>query len=197
MLGSMLKPKKTEITEKLRTEINKVVNKYIDQGIAELIPGVLFIDEVHMLDIECFSFLNRALESDLSPIVILATNRGNSIIRGTDIVSPHGMPRDLLDRLVIIRTYPYNEEEIKAILEIRAKIEKLTIQNDALNCLAKHGSNTSLRHAVHLLTPARIIAQTDSRNEIKIEDIDEASSLFLDAHQSAKRLKIKENKYLK
>ena len=26
-----VKPKKTEITEKLRTEINKVVNRYIDQ----------------------------------------------------------------------------------------------------------------------------------------------------------------------
>ena len=39
-------------------------------------PGVLFIDEVHMLDIECFSFLNRALESEQAPIVILATNRG-------------------------------------------------------------------------------------------------------------------------
>jgi len=52
------------VTEKLRLEINKVVNKYIDHGIAELVPGVLFIDEVHMLDIECFSFLNRALESD-------------------------------------------------------------------------------------------------------------------------------------
>ena len=52
MMGQMMKPKKTEITEKLRGEINKVVNKYIDQGIAELVPGVLFIDEVHMLDIE-------------------------------------------------------------------------------------------------------------------------------------------------
>ena len=29
-----------------------------------------------MLDIECFSFLNRALESDLAPILIMATNRG-------------------------------------------------------------------------------------------------------------------------
>lgn len=37
---------------------------------------VLFIDEVHMLDMECFSFLNRALESDLSPVLIMATNRG-------------------------------------------------------------------------------------------------------------------------
>ena len=54
----------------------QVVNKYIDQGIAELIPGVLFIDEVHMLDIECFTYLNRALESSLAPIVVFATNRG-------------------------------------------------------------------------------------------------------------------------
>ncbi|ONM36586.1 RuvB-like protein 1 [Zea mays] len=31
---------------------------------------------VLMMDIECFSYLNRALESPLSPIVIIATNRG-------------------------------------------------------------------------------------------------------------------------
>lgn len=29
-----------------------------------------------MLDIECFSFLNRALEGDMAPILIMATNRG-------------------------------------------------------------------------------------------------------------------------
>lgn len=46
MMGQLMKPKKTEITEKLRQEINKVVNRYIDQGVAELVPGVLFIDEV-------------------------------------------------------------------------------------------------------------------------------------------------------
>jgi RuvB-like protein 1 (pontin 52) len=46
MMGQVLKQKKTEITDKLRKEINNVVNKYIDQGIAELVPGVLFIDEV-------------------------------------------------------------------------------------------------------------------------------------------------------
>merc|ERR1712060_325475 len=118
MMGQMMKPKKTEITEKLRAEINKVVNKYIDQGIAELVPGVLFVDEVHMLDIECFTYLNRALESTLAPIVIFATNRGHSKIRGTaNIRSPHGIPRDLLDRLVIVRTVPYKVNEIKSILE--------------------------------------------------------------------------------
>ncbi|CDP20457.1 unnamed protein product [Coffea canephora] len=47
----------------------------IDEGVAELVPGVLFIDEVDMLDMECFSYLNCALESFLSPIVIFAANR--------------------------------------------------------------------------------------------------------------------------
>jgi RuvB-like protein 1 (pontin 52) len=46
LMGQMMKPRKTEITDKLRQEINKVVNRYIDEGVAELVPGVLFIDEV-------------------------------------------------------------------------------------------------------------------------------------------------------
>lgn len=49
MMGQLMKPRKTEITDKLRKEINKVVNKYIEQGVAELVPGVLFIDEVRFL----------------------------------------------------------------------------------------------------------------------------------------------------
>merc|ERR1712076_363178 len=114
MMGQFMKQRKTEITDKLRKEINKVVNRYIDQGIAELVPGVLFIDEVHMLDIECFTYLNRALESTLSPIVVFATNRGACGIRGSeDISSPHGMPLDFTDRLMIVRTKQYNKEEIK------------------------------------------------------------------------------------
>ncbi|PHJ15294.1 family 1 protein, partial [Cystoisospora suis] len=110
-MGQFLKPRKTEITEKLRNEINKTVNKYIDQGVAELLPGVLFMDEVHMLDIECFTFLNRILESPLSPIIIFATNRGVCTVRGTDAIEPHGMPVDLLDRLLIIKTIPYTLTE--------------------------------------------------------------------------------------
>ena len=131
-MNSVMKPKKTEITEKLREEINKVVSKYIDQGVAELVPGVLFIDEVHMLDIECFTYLNRALESQLAPIVVLATNRGVCTIRGTDMKSPHGIPIDLLDRLMIIKTAPYNLAELVQILAIRASIENLKISQDAL-----------------------------------------------------------------
>jgi RuvB-like protein 2 len=79
------------------------------------VPGVLFIDEVHMLDIECFSFLNRALESDLAPVLVVATNRGITRIRGTNYKSPHGIPIDLLDRLLIISTSPYASRLITEI----------------------------------------------------------------------------------
>ena len=80
---------------------------------------VLFIDEVHMLDIECFSFLNRALENELSPLVIMASNRGMARIRGTKFRSPHGLPVDLLDRVLIVSTKPYLEEDIQQIIQIR------------------------------------------------------------------------------
>ena len=33
-----------------------LVNRYIDQGIAEIVPRVLFTDEVYMLDIECLQW---------------------------------------------------------------------------------------------------------------------------------------------
>ena len=188
MVGQMAKPRKTEITEKLRTEINKVVNKYIDQGIAELVPGVLFIDEVHMLDIECFTFLNRALESSLSPIVVFATNRGVCSIRGTDVLSPHGIPVDLLDRMLIIRTMPYSLEEMVQIIAIRAEAESLEIEDEALAALGEIGARTSLRYAVQALTPARIIAQTSSRDGIKEVDIEVVDELFYDAKASARLL---------
>jgi len=196
MMGQMMKPKKTEITEKLRAEINKVVNKYIDQGIAELVPGVLFVDEVHMLDIECFTYLNRALESTLAPIVIFATNRGMCTVRGTEVIAPHGVPVDLLDRLMIVRTMPYSLQEIVQILAIRAQIEGISIDEEAYAYLGEIGVRSTLRYAVQLMTPAKVVVSTNGREEIGKEDIEEIDSLFYDAKASAKLLAEQKAGYL-
>merc|ERR1711962_1510359 len=108
-----------EIKTEVREQINMKVAEWREEGKADIVPGVLFVDEVHMLDIECFSFLNRALENDMAPVVIMATNRGITRIRGTNYKSPHGIPIDLLDRLLIISTSPYSEKELQQILKIR------------------------------------------------------------------------------
>ncbi|WMV34626.1 hypothetical protein MTR67_028011 [Solanum verrucosum] len=196
LMGQMMKPRKTEITDKLRLEINKVVNRYVDEGVAELVPGVLFIDEVHMLDMECFSYLNRALESSLSPIVIFATNRGICTVRGTDMTSPHGIPVDLLDRLVIVRTETYGPAEMIQILAIRAQVEGLEIDEESLAYLGEIGQQASLRHAVQLLSPASIVAKMNGRDKICKVDLDEVSSLYLDAKSSARLLQEQQDRYI-
>jgi len=196
LMGQLMKPKKTEITDKLRAEINKIVNRYVDSGKAELVPGVLFIDEVHMLDVECFTYLNRALESSLAPIVVLATNRGLCQVRGTEVTSPHGIPVDLLDRLVIIRTSMYSLEEIVQILAIRAQVEGIQLDADALSALADIGEATSLRHSAGLLTPAALLAKTNGREDVTRGDLAEVATLFRDAKHSARLLTERSDLYI-
>lgn len=197
ILNQMSKPRKTEITEKLRAEVNKIVSRYIDDGIAELIPGVLFVDEVHMLDIECFAYLNRALESNLAPIVILATNRGLTEVRGTEMKAPHGIPVDLLDRCLIIRTVGYTVEEMGLIVQIRANIEGVVLKEDsAIAAIVEVATRTSLRYATQLLTPASILSELKGSDQLTVNDIKEADALFYDGKQSAMLLMNEEGRYI-
>jgi RuvB-like protein 1 (pontin 52) len=137
VMGSLVKTRRTEVTEKLRREVERVVKGYVEQGVAEVVPGVVFIDEVcecfvelqamnyrpltqvHMLDIECFTYLNALLESPMAPTVIFATNRGHAVVRGTtDVYSAHGVPVDLLDRY-----YPFLSL-VSASLTIRQVLDR-------------------------------------------------------------------------
>jgi TBP-interacting protein len=173
-----------EVSDEDRKHSDEVVKKMLDEGRAELVPGVLFIDDVHMLDLECYSFLTRAMESDFAPIIVAATNRGVTKIRGTDIESPHGMPRDLLDRLLIITTRPYTVDEIREIIRIRADEEDVPISDEALEALTKIGLERSLRYSVQLLEPAKIIASRRGSPKVEEVDVIEAAKLFADLKKS-------------
>ncbi|KAJ3510900.1 hypothetical protein NLJ89_g4412 [Agrocybe chaxingu] len=186
VMGSLVKSGRTEVTEKLRQEVNKIVKGYVDQGVAEVVPGVVFIDEVHMLDIECFTYLNALLETPMAPTVIFATNRGNALVRGTtDIISAHGIPVDLLDRCMIVKTDAYTREQIGKVVQMRANIEGLKLGPEVVDRLAGEGEKSSLRYALQLLTPASILARLAGRTQIEVEDISEMDELFLDAKTSA------------
>lgn len=177
-----------EIRTEVREQIDLKVAEWREEGKAEIVPGVLFIDEVHMLDIECFSFLNRALENEMSPILVTATNRGITRIRGTHYRSPHGIPIDLLDRLLIIATEPYSEKEIRLILDIRCEEEDVEMTDDAKELLTKIGYETSLRYAIQLITAAHITCQRRKGAEVDIEDISKVYSMFVDVKRSTQFL---------
>merc|ERR1711998_108675 len=177
-----------EIKTEVREQIDAKVAEWREGGKAEIVPGVLFIDEVHMLDIECFSFLNRALESDMAPVLVVATNRGITKIRGTDYESPHGLPVDLLDRLLIIYTEPYGADDVKRILQIRCEEEDVEMTADALSLLTRIGQDPPLRYAIHMITTSHLVCTKRQGTEVGIEDIKKVYTLFMDPKRSVKML---------
>jgi RuvB-like protein 2 len=141
-----------------------------------------------MLDMECFSFLNRALESDMAPVLVIATNRGIAKIRGTEYKSPHGIPLDLLDRLMIISTEPYTHDEIRKILAVRCEEEDVEMADDALELLARIGMETSLRYAIHMIITSSLAAEKRKSSQVEIEDIKRVYKLFVDVKRSTQYL---------
>ncbi|KAG6860683.1 RuvB-like protein 2 [Termitomyces sp. Mi166 len=178
-----------EIKPELRNQINTKVAEWREEGKAEIIPGVLFIDEVHMLDIECFSFLNRALENELSPLVIMASNRGMARIRGTKFRSPHGLPVDLLDRVLIVSTKPYSEEDIQQIIQIRSQEEDVTLTEEAATVLTTMAMQTTLRYSLNLISCAQVIARKRKAEHVDVEDLRRAYTYFMDEKRSVQWLK--------
>lgn len=175
-----------EIRSEVRDQINTKVGEWKEEGKAEIVPGVLFIDEVHMLDIECFSYVNRALEDELAPIVIMASNRGQARIRGTSYRSPHGLPLDFLDRVVIISTHAYAADEIRQILAIRAQEEDVDLTPDALALLTKIGAEAGLRYASNLIATSTLLAQKRRAKAVDIPDVERSFKLFYDPARSVR-----------
>ncbi len=185
-----------EISETIRGQIDAKVDEWKTEGRATLVPGVLFIDEVHMLDMDCFSFLNRAMESDLCPIIILATNRGIAAIRGTNFRGPHGIPLDLLDRLLIIPTTQYSIEELKGILKVRCTEEHVDMADDALELLTRIAKETTLRYAIQMITTSYLVAQKRKTKQVQVAHIERCHKLFFDVQRSTKFIMEYQNQFL-
>ncbi len=175
-----------EISDEVRRRVDEQVKKLVEDSRAELIPGVLFIDECSMLDIETYAFLNKAMEQELSPIIIFATNRGITTVRGTDIKSPFGMPLDLLDRLLVITTKKYDPEDMREIIMTRVRKEGMKISAEALDYLVEIGQKASLRYSIQLLAPAWEIS---GKKEIKKEHVERVYNLFADVKRSVNYLR--------
>jgi len=185
-----------EIDTEIRTMVDESVKKLVDEGKAFIHPGVLFIDDSHLLDLEAFSFIGRAIESELVPILILATNRGVARIRGTDVKSPLGFPLDLVDRAVIIATQEYDPESIREILQLRCEEEKVKMEKEAIEKLTEIGSKSSLRYSVQLLSLAAQNAKTLKREKVTVEDVERVDKLFMDIGEAAEHLKKYEEKFM-
>jgi RuvB-like protein 2 len=185
-----------EIKPEVREQINAKVAEWREEGKAEIVPGVLFIDEVHMLDIECFAYLNRALENPLAPVLIMATNRGITTIRGTKYKSPHGIPIDLLDRLLIIPTETYSSTELEQILRTRCEEEDVEMDDEALALLTSIAGHTSLRYAIQLIMAASLVCRKRKGPQVDKSDIKKVYELFQDQGRSVQFLRDYQSEFM-
>merc|ERR1719263_2114810 len=97
---------------------------------------------------------------------------------------------------MIIRTMPYTLQEIVQLVSIRSQIEGITVDEEAFAYLGEIGVRSTLRYAVQLLTPSKVLVGTNGRDTITKEDIEEIDSLFYDAKASAKLLLEQQASYL-
>lgn len=178
-----------EIKSEIRDQIDKRIVEWQGEGKADVIPGVLFIDEVHLLDIECFAFLNRALDHQNAPLLVMASNRGMSVIRGANGTdpSPHGLPHDLLDRSLIIATAPYSRQDMEGIIRLRGEEEggDVGLSDVSVSKLVEIACSHSLRYALQLITTAGLVARRRRQSAVvEPEDIEVAFELFVDEKRS-------------
>ncbi|XP_028105349.1 ruvB-like 2 [Camellia sinensis] len=148
-----------EIRAEVSEQIDTKVAQWREEGKAEIVPGVLFIDE-----------------------------RDHTTIRGTNYKSPHGIPIDFPDRLLITSTQPYTEEEIQKILDIRSQGEDVEMSEDAKVLLTKIGVDTSLRYAINLITSAALACHKRKGKLVEMEDISRVYELFWDVKRSTQCL---------
>ena len=70
------------------------------------------------------------------------------------------------------------------------------MEDESLSFLGDLGMESSLGHAVQLLTPSQVIAATKDKNKVGKDDIEEANFLFCDAKRSAKVLQEQSDKFI-
>ena len=91
---------------------------------------------------------------------------------------------------------PYSLNRMINIINIIAVIEGIELEDDDLAEIAKFVSKTSLSYMVQLLTPCKILADSQGRSKVAKSDVEEIHSLFYDAKSSAKLLHEQAAKYI-
>ena len=138
------------------------------------------------------------------------------------LISAHGIPPDLLPRLLIIPTHPYTAPEIRTIIQTRSRLEfaapttpqlteeatstaapkslavRSSLSPEALEELTTQGVQVSLRYALQLLAPAGILARArgSENGVISGSDVKEDVAIFWEDGRSEAQIKERESEFI-
>jgi len=92
---------------------------------------------------------------------------------------------------------PYTRDELREIIRIRADEEEIPLTDEALEVLTDIAEQRSLRYAIQLMEPARIIAEREGRTKVAAEDVKRAASYFVDVRESVEYIREFEKHFLR
>lgn len=164
LVHQVVKNKKSEITEKLRQDIDGYVNNC---NFAEVIYGVLLIEDANLLDIECFTYLNKIIDTGRGPTIILTSN---NIEESNDNLY-FGIPRQFLQKCLIIPINK-NKNEFEVIKRRLAK-ENLQISDNGLKALENLTLNFGITYTVNIIKMLKGLGES-----ITEKDIEKLTSIF-------------------
>lgn len=142
-------------------DTNEIVNAYVENGMGEVQPGILFIDECHLLSKRVLFQIIKVIEDDLSPLVLLATNNKQFLERED--------AQDLFNRLFVIKMEK-DPSIIPDILKMRADKCRLSLHESAFCKLAAIGRERGLRRALNLLSLMKETDKEVTENDVRVLD---------------------------
>ena len=164
LVHQVVKNKKSEITEKLRQDIDSYVNNC---NFAEVIYGVLLIEDANLLDIECFTYLNKIIDTGRGPTIILTSN---NIEESNDSLY-FGIPRQFLQKCLII---PINKSKNEfEVIKRRLAKENLQISDNGLKALENLTLNFGITYTVNIIKMLKGLGES-----ITEKDIEKLTSIF-------------------
>lgn len=160
-----------EINYDVRKEVNEKIKQWILEGKVEVERGILILENVHMLDKICISFLNRSAESSFFPIVIMTTNKND-----TELIN-------LFNNAIKISTASLNKEKVEKILRNRIVTENIKISEEALIFLLNLSENTGPTYVLNILSLCKVQRLKNDTN-ISENDVKNVVGLFLDSKRA-------------
>lgn len=135
-------------SDRLRKEVDCIVERYVESGMAEIHLGVLFIDEAQILDSLSMAYLNKVCEAT-GPLIVLASNA----------------PATFADRAVVVKMENLGESEIREIVKMRMTEEEVDFDvGDLVNvCM-----NGGLRYGLSLLRVMKVMGTTDVHDAVDL-----------------------------
>lgn len=170
---------KSEIGQQTRNKIDTIAMKWAKTEKIKIIKGLLFIEDVHLFDIDTFSFLRRIMEGFLTPIFFFVTNYAKTKIRGTSLYSNHGLPVAFINRLLLISSHPNFFGQIEEILNLHSNEEMIILERNTLLFLAKIGIECGIFYPINLLAAFSLSSPKYFR-KIKPRDVKKSYNLFSD-----------------